>query len=319
MLPLVHLHSLAVLFVVTVFLFGLNPENWRSWIAFGAGVCLIALPELAWSLAGSATRASEFTGWHFGWDRGETNPVWFWLKNTGLLFPLIALGIYLFLRRKGEAEASRESTSIKLWLFYTPFLFFFIVANVTKLAPWEWDNIKVLIYWFVGSLPFVALALVWAWNRGGWLKAMAAICFGVLILSGALDVWRTLTGQVKTQVFDADAVRIAEMIRGRTPADALFLNAPTYNTAVALTGRRSLMRYPGHLMSHGIEYRDREADVKKMYEGGPTADALLARYNIDYVIISREETGPLNVNQMYFSKFPLIAENGNARVYKIAR
>jgi hypothetical protein len=70
-------------------------------------------------------------------------------------------------------------------------------------------------------------------------------------------------------------------------------------------------------MSHGIDYRDRESDAKKIYEGGPTADTALARYNIDYVIISREETGALNVNQAYFSKFPVIAEAGNARVYKV--
>jgi hypothetical protein len=310
MLPLVHLHSLAVLFIVTIFVFGLNPENWRTWIAFGAGVAIIAIPELIWSITGSATRASEFFEWWFGWDKGEDNVVWFWFKNTGLTIPLILLGIYLYLTSKNRDEK-------KLWLFYTPFVFCFLLSNAAKLAPWQWDNIKVLIYWYIGSLPFIALALVWMWQSGKYLKAAAIVSFAVLIFSGALDVYRTATGQVKTKVFDQDAVRIAEQIRSKTPPKTLFLNAATYNTAVALSGRQSLMRYPGHLSSHGIDYQQREHDVEQIYQGGPAADELLARYNIDYVLISQEETDSLTVNQEYFMKFPLVAQAGNARVYKI--
>lgn len=316
MLPLVHLHSLAVLFVVTVFLFGLNPENWTIWTAFGIGVCVIAIPELAWSITGSASRTSEFFDWNFGWDKGETNIFWFWLKNTGLAIPLICLGLYLYLKKLQGSDSAAASRK-KLWLFYTPFLFLFIVANVAKLAPWQWDNIKVLIYWFVGSLPFIALALSWLWRKGSIYAGTAAICFVVLIFSGSLDVWRAASGQKKTRVFDADAVRVAEIIKRQTPPNALFLNAPTYNTAIALTGRQSLMRYPGHLSSHGIEYRDREADVKQIYLGGEAADSLIAKYEIDYVITSTEETSSLSVNKKYFSKFPVIAESGNARVYKV--
>src|SRR4030095_13711023 len=139
-----------------------------------------------------------------------------------------------------------------LW-FYTPFAFLFIISNVAKLAPWEWDNIKVLIYWFVVSIPFVAYLISWLWQKQtSWMKAAAAICFVVLIASGILDVWRTVSAQINNKVFDKDAVEVAHQIKLRSDRRALFLNAPTYNTAIALTGRRSLMRYPGHLASHGI-------------------------------------------------------------------
>jgi hypothetical protein len=312
MLPLVHLHSLAVLFLVTVFLFALDAEKWRTWLTFGAGVAIVAVPELLWSVTGTATRTSEFFGWFFGWDKGETNFVWFWFENTGLVIPLIAIGIYLFL--KGRANDQRAN---KLWLFYLPFLFLFIISNVAKLAPWQWDNIKVLIYWFVGSLPFIAYAISWLWQKRSYLAAIGAVCFLTLIISGALDVWRTASEQIKTRVFDPDAVRIAEQIKSKTPANALFLNAATYNTAIALTGRESLMRYPGHLSSHGIDFASREADVKKMYAGGAAADQLLAKYNVDYVLVSQEETSSMSVNNDYFNRFPIVAEAGNAKVYKV--
>ena len=45
-LPLIHLHSLVVLFVVCAFLLILKSEKWREWIAFGIGVGIISIPEL---------------------------------------------------------------------------------------------------------------------------------------------------------------------------------------------------------------------------------------------------------------------------------
>ena len=97
----------------------------------------------------------------------------------------------------------------------------------------------------------------------------------------------------------------------------MFLNAPTYNTATALSGRRSLMRYPGHLSSHGIDYAGREADVRAMYRGGGTAEELFRMYGIQYVLISPEERNSVAPNEEYFKKYPVVAENGQYRVYKI--
>ena len=334
-LPLIHLHSLAVLFIVTVFLFILKPEKWREWIIFGVGVAIIAVPELIWSITDSATRTSEFFGWHFGWDKGQTNFIWFWIKNTGIFVPILALGIYLSQRYKVEAEEIVEKKRKKEQekqiadvqaqithrksqiLFYLPFIFLFIVSNTAKLAPWEWDNIKVLIYWFVGSLPFVALALAWIFERGNVWRFVASATLLILISSGALDVWRIASGQVKIPVFSFDAIEIADDIRLRTPPNALFLNAPTYNSAVVLSGRRSLMRYVGHLSSHGIDYVERESDLKRIYEGNATADIFLRKYGIEYILISPEERNSLTVNETYFEKFPLVAEVGEYKVYKV--
>ena len=325
-LPLIHLHSLAVLFVVTGFLFVMRPAKWKDWIAFGVGVAVIAVPEVLWSMSGSATETSKFFGWHFGWDKGESNFLWFWLKNTGIVIPVIVAAIYLFwqtgTRDKGQGEVAKPDSSLvphpaSPLLFYIPFAFLFLVSNVAKLAPWEWDNIKVLIYWYVGSLPLIAYAIAWAWQKNKAAKIVAGVCFAALIFAGSLDVWRTATGQIKTRVFDADAVQIANMIKRNTAPNALFLNAPTYNSAVVLSGRQSLMRYNGHLSSHGIDYAPREADVRHIYEGGGVADILLRKYNIQYVLVSPEERNTLKANEDFFKKYKVIAESGQYRVYKV--
>jgi hypothetical protein len=350
-LPLVHAHSLVVLFIVCSFLFVLSPEKWREWIAFGIGVAVVAVPELLYAMSGSATKTSEFIAWHFGWDKGETNFFWFWIKNTGAFVPLLLAGILLVWRQgtrvegketserevqekkeKRKAKDTKNSSFIlhpsSLLQFYLPFLFCFVVSNSMKLAPWEWDNIKVLIYWFVGSIPFVAYALAWMWERdwvweqGKIFKIIAAGCLLVLISAGAIDVWRVVSKQINYQVFETDAVKVAEQIKQKAAPNALFLNAPTYNTAVVLSGRRSLMRYIGHLSSHGIDYESREKDLQRIYQGEATAGILMKKYDIEYVIISPEEREyfdklSMTLNDEYFQKFPIVAESGDYRVYKI--
>lgn len=332
MLPLIHLHSLAVLFVVAAFLFFFRFEKRSEWILFASGVIAIAVPELLWSMAGSSTRTSEFFGWHFGWNKNpDESFFWFWLKNTGLFIPITLLGIYLVYSNEKTAVTESESVKLndnsevenpkssakKLLLFFVPFIFLFIISNSAKLAPWEWDNIKVLIYCFIGALPFTAFALATAWRKNAVLKITAAVCFAALIFAGALDVWRVVSKQINYNVFSADAVKIAEQIKNKTEPDALFLNAPTYNTAVVLTGRRSLMRYLGHLSSHGIDYTERESDTKRIYAGEATADIFLRKHNIQYVLVSPEERSALTVNESFFAKYPVIAESGQYRVYKI--
>jgi hypothetical protein len=333
-LALIHLHSLFVLFVVAAFLLAMQPSKWQEWFTFAGGVITIAIPELSWSITGSATHTSEFFGFYFGWESAQSNIVFAWAKNIGIFIPLLLVGLYLYKTRNEPtedaskahgkkkkhvhlgAQASPEHKTILL-LFYIPFAFLFVLTNVVKLAPWEWDNIKVLIYWFVGSLPFVTYVIVLVWRQKTFGKIAAAAMIFALTASGGLDVWRTVSRQHFYRVFDPDAIRIAERLRLATPPDSRFLNAPTYNSAVVLSGRLSLMRYPGHLGSHGIDYGEREKDVKEMYRGGKTATELFAKYGIDYVLVSPEERNTLTPNESYLSRYPVVAEFGQYKVYDV--
>ena len=342
-LPLIHVHSLAVLFVVSAFAFFFRLDKWREWLVFGAGVAIIAVPELIWTMTGSATRLTEFVGWNFGWDKRDLGFVWFWLKNTGVFFPLLFAALFVAFKaaerneeRAAETEddgANEKSKNTKTttqnfynlpftaaqMYFYLPFLFCFVVANLYKFAPWSWDNIKILIYWFVVSMVFVAALLAKMWSEGAWLKIAAAACFAVLITSGALDVWRTASDQINYQLFSQNAVAVAEQIKNRTAPRALFLNAPTYNSAIVLSGRRSLMRYTGHLASYGIDFGERENDVRQIYAGAENAETLLRKYGIEYVIVSPEERTNLPVNEEFFSRFPVVAEAGDRGEYRVYR
>ncbi len=104
----------------------------------------------------SAVDASTFFAFELGWDHGQENPVVFWFKNTGLFIPLIFAAI-LF-------KFDGYLVSKRLLLFYLPFTLCFIIPNFVKMAPWIWDNIKVLYYWWLASAPVVALLLAKLWR-----------------------------------------------------------------------------------------------------------------------------------------------------------
>ena len=77
------------------------------------------------------------------------------------------------------------------------------------------------------------------------------------------------------------------------------------------------MRYIGHLSSHGIDYGPREEEIKRIYEGGGVADIFLKKAEIDYILVSPEEQSSLKPNEEFLKRFPVVAEAGQYRVYKI--
>ncbi len=313
LVPLVHAHTFVVLMtmgacIALIQLVSL-PKRWREWFAFFFVASVIALPQMWWSTHGSAVDSKEFFDWQFGWDRGKENALWFWFKNTGLFIPLLVAAI---LWRGKDYLVSK-----RLLLFYLPFLLCFIVPNVIKMAPWVWDNIKVLYYWWLASAPLVALLLARLWREGSWRRALAAVLFVAVTLAGALDVAAIAFRRNKYQVFDRNGIEFAELIKQRTEPRSTIIHAPVHNDPVFLTGRRSLMGYPGHIWTHGLKFSERESEIKRIYAGAPDAARLLQKYQVQYAVVSPLERNLMNVNEGFFSRFQKVGEIGEYRLYKI--
>lgn len=311
-LVLVHAHSFGVCMLAAVCLAVIFRARWREWLLFFAAAAVIALPEMLWSAAGSATSFRSFIGWQFGWDKGEENFFWFWFKNTGFFIPLIVAAI---LWRRGQTFIVPRRTL----LFCLPFTIFFILPNVVRLAPWVWDNNKVIFYWYVASAPLVALVLVELWRTNNAARVASVLLFISLTLAGALDVWRIVSHTTELGEFDRDGIRFAELLKRKTPARALVLNAPTFNHPVLLTGRRSLLGYPGHIWTHGLEFAPREADIRRIYSGAPGADDLLTKYGVEYAVVGPLERNMMPVNQAFFEHYTKVGEVGGYSLYKITR
>jgi hypothetical protein len=317
LLPLVHAHSFVVVIMVGAGVALLTwLKEWQAWAAFFIVAITVAAPQMWWATHGSAVRASDFFGWNFGWDRGGENVFVFWFKNTGLLIPLIFAAL---LWREQRPDGRKQLVPRRLLLFYLPFTLCFIIPNLIKLAPWVWDNIKVIFYWFIVSVPLVALFLA-RLMRGRWvLRAASVVLILVLTLAGALDIWSVISRAAEFRIFDADGVRFAEAVKMQTEPRSTILHAPTFDTPIFLTGRRSLMGYPGHIGSHGISYQEREREIRRIYAGDMDAVSLLAKYAVEYVVVGPHEQREMPVNEAFFARYRLVGETGEYRLYKIER
>jgi len=308
-LPLVHAHSFVVVMAMGGCL-ALLLRRWREWFAFFLTASLIALPQLWWSTSHSAVNARSFFAWEIGWDRHGENPIWFWFQNTGLFIPLIVAAILW----RGKNYLIKKD----VLLFYLPFTLCFIVPNLIKMAPWIWDNIKVLYYWWLASAPLVALLLARLWRQGQVQRVAAVLLFVSLTLAGSLDVAGIALRSVKYTVFDTAGIRFAEIIKERTPPQSLIVHAPVHNDPVFLSGRRSLMGYPGHIWTHGLEFVQREGEIRRIYSGAPDAEQLMNEHEVDYVVVGPlEKLVNMRVNEPFFNRFRKIGEVGEYRLYEV--
>jgi hypothetical protein len=185
------------------------------------------------------------------------------------------------------------------------------------MAPWIWDNIKVLYYWWLASAPIVALLLARLWHQGRTRRMLAVVLFVCVTLAGALDVAGIAMRSIKYQVFDAAGLRFAELVKAQTAPRALIVHAPVHNTPVFLTGRRSLMGYPGHIWTHGLQFVQRESEIKRIYLGTPDAEQLIRNYGIEYFVVGPQERIVTPVNELFFTRFQKVGEVGEYTLYKI--
>lgn len=324
LLPLGHVHTFASMSGVAALqaLGSVRRDGFKAalhrWLPFFALLVLGAAPSLAYMLLGSATHTENFRRFALGWDGGATDVIgWarFWLFNTGPFIPLLVLAA---LRAPKRVVA-----------FYLPFLLCFIGPNVLQLAPWIWDNLKVLIYWYLLSVPLVA-GLLAGWLKTPGLRVWTPLIALCCMAAGAVDAWHVATGSDKQQIFSPQEQRFGEAILAVTPPHAKILTAPAYIHPVYWAGRRMWLGYPGWLSSHGLVYKYREDALLAIYTAATPAEAeaLLNQYEIDYIAITPRERGdipshgdnkkhlPLN-ETLFRQRYPVVAQQGEYVLFKV--
>ena len=309
LLPLIHVHSLVVVGVVTACWALLFPRP--AWLGFFTVMLLLAVPRLLMAVPGDpgAPPDHQYPRWLIGWMSGADMPPWFWIKNTGLFIPLLLVALLSPLALRGRAR-----------LLIAPFSLVFLIANLVKFQPWDWDNSKLLVFWYLASAVAVGALLVRLWRSHPVGAIGAAGMWLSLVLSGGLSLMQFLPPQGPSYVwFTAEQVQLAADVRRLTPPKAVFVTGEQPNNPIAdLAGRSVLMSYPGWLWSYGIDYRRREADLSKIYQGGAPALDLLHRYHADYVVIGPEERTAMQPAVDYFNgQFRLLLHTANYAIYAV--
>jgi hypothetical protein len=309
LLPLFHVHSLVVLGLVAAVLAFAFPRP--AWIGFFGLMLLLAVPRLLMAVPGDRGVPVEhqYPQWLIGWMSGNDFPAWFWLKNTGLFIPLLLLALLSPLALRGRAR-----------IMIAAFSLVFIAANLIKFQPWDWDNSKLLVFWYMASAVAVGAVLVRLASITAAGSLASVLIWVTLVASGVLSLLQFLPPQGPGYVwFTAEEIQLAAQVRATTPAAAVFATGEQPNNPIPdLAGRTVLMSYPGWLWSYGIDYSARESDLSRIYAGGAQALSLLHKYHVDFLVIGPEERRSLSANQAYFdSQFRLVLRTANYAVYAV--
>ena len=309
LLPLFHIHSLVVIGLVAGCWALLFPRP--AWIGFFTVMLVVAVPRLLMAVPGDpgAPPEHQYPRWLIGWMSGTDFPPWFWIKNTGLFWPLLLLALLSPLALNRRAR-----------LLIAPFSVVFVVANLIKFQPWDWDNSKLLVFWYLASAVAVGALLLRIWRATVVGVIGASIVWLTLVAAGALSLLQFLPLQGPAYVwFSAEDVQLAAQVRQATPAKAIFVTGEQPNNPIAdLAGRSVLISYPGWLWSQGVNYSRREDDLRRIYRGGDVALRLLHQYHADYLMVGPNEMATLSPNLDYFnSTFRLALRTANYQVFAV--
>jgi len=312
-LPLIQAHSLLAVFLVSACFFGFmlpssvfRKDFLKNWLSFAVITILVAFP--LFKTISTQGNPLEFIRFEPGWTSNE-NIFWFWFKNLGIFGPLLVISaVWLLIKNR------------HLFNLYVPFAIIFLLSNLFVFQPWDFDNSKLLLYWYFASSIVVAYFLHDQFFSGGFLRRiLGSILVFFLTLSGLIDIFRTFTPVTNYQMFSKKDLMLASEIKTLTPKDVVFVTASNHNHPIpVLTGRSTLLGYPGWLWSHGINYYQREADISQVYSGTEQADNIIKKYKVSYVTVGPNETASFNVNANYFEKFPGINLGYDWQIYNVS-
>ena len=273
LLPLVHAHSFAVLgFCALLFA---TRAGWTAAFAYAKGVIPLAAPALLFMVTHNSLSTGRFFAWQTGFDGGHDQPLRYWVMNAGFFLPLVIAGVVRAIP--------------PLRFVAAPFVCLFVSANLFRLSPWIWDNMKFLAPAHAGLAPFAALALGLAWRRGRVAQAASIALFCVSTVSGALDVSKVMMSAESFPLFDKTGLEFAAKVRNATAPGTTILTAPAHDHPVLLSGRRVFLGYEGHLWSQGLDYAGRKPVAAAVFAGQPQPGTPGSIIRIDSIALTPEE------------------------------
>jgi hypothetical protein len=191
--------------------------------------------------------------WSPTWIPGEAGwNSWVWIWNFGLTLPLcMVLVVILFFDRDLEARCFVWTASA-----------LFVTCCVLVFAPWEWDNMKLMLWSWLVVAPYLWKKMLVPLKLPGRAAVCLALFFsGGISLIGGLDARH---GYAIAQRSELDAWRhaIADI-----PSGARFACVSDYNHPLILLGRKVACGYEGHLWSHGLDYKEAISLLKRALTG----------------------------------------------------
>ena len=256
----------------------------KTWGVLLILVLILAMPQLfIWTF--SQTGNEGFLKGHFNWSNDANQYIWFYLKNLGITFIFFIFGT-LCAKRKDLKIAS-------------PYLLIWYVAELITFQPNTYDNNKLLFAGFIFicglSADCVRKLFTAKWNPIA--KGLTAV---VLVFIGTISALLTMGREAVSdyQLYSASEVTACRFIEQNTDPGSIFMAANNHNNAVvSLTGRNIVCGSGSILNPHGMDYTGREQDIRLFYEDPIGQQALLSKYNVDYIFVCNTERSSYLINE----------------------
>ena len=340
-LPLFHFHTFLFLSLLLGVWFVFHPVKWRGLLAL-IGASLIPATILVYLITGGF-KGGHLIGWKAGWMwddptfldwcrshwpmktpsvtwlnlgsfsltfDSENQPLWlagltFWPLNFGVL--LVFAGVLV-------AKLCRPQRSPWARLVVFPALGLFLVCCFVKFAPWEWDNTKLMVWSYLAILPFLWSEILVDWPRWGQIVAVITLFFsGFVSTLGGIDAAHS--GQVIGYRSELDGV--ADGLRG-IPADERFAGVPTYDHPLLLNGRKMVLGYEGHVVSHGLSWSEPAKKLEALMNGDAHWRDLAAQLGARYLFWgSREEDAYQDSTQPWRKSARLVSSGDWGAIYDL--
>lgn len=305
LLPIVHLHTFIVVFGVSLAFALLQRQSAKDKLPLI--VSFLATSLVSWLLFRRGSPTASFLGWTPGW-LAKSFLDWpkMWLLAWGLFLPF-AIAYLVPRYRQG-----------KFWLLGSG-LVIFLVANFVRFQPWEWDNTKLFIWSYLLLCPAVAAFLVSWFDRKGWQRAVSIVALASMIAGGTLEAVRlTQFSRGSFTAFSKTEVDWAEEAKRLVPPDAVVLaSGAPHDWISALSGRQVAMGYNGWLWSYGVNYFERENDIRSIFKGEAEMDALLAKHKITHVLLDPKIKSLFNTDGKALEKLRVFHESGEMKIFAV--
>lgn len=285
-MPLFSIHTFIFLSLMLLAIFFANKAA-RSSLMLLVGAAFVPATWFVWLLTAEFSASSGFRflpGW-IADGKGWT--VWVW--NFGLTLPLVLiLAIILFRERDREARCY-------VWTA----LLIFVLCCVFALAPWPWDNMKLMMWSWLVIAPYL------------WSKVLArletlpcvAMCF-LLFFSGAVSLLGGLDARHGYTIARLSELADWKHATRHIPFTARFAMVPDFNHPLLLLGRKAACAYEGHLWSHGLDYRQKLDTLNAALHGRISWKEAAPALEVSWVALRPSDLANVSSPDLVFPDFP---------------
>jgi len=312
--PFIHAHLAILLPIIFFFLFISQPSKKSLLFLALLGICwlpqvLFLIQRLGPTFPLEGTKPNFFR-LQLGWLAPKGKFFWFWFVNTGIFLPLAFVSLLSSLRQIARP-------AFVLFIFG---LLIFTLANCFVFQPWDYDNHKLFIFWYLAWIPIVALGLgrLSEVKRQAFAIPLTILLFFTLTFSGILDLAHAFKKDGENNRFlSQEELQFAQWAIQNISSDAVILTAPTMIHPFMATGNPIVLGYWAHSWAHGLPTEHRLKDIQAIYDGTPEALALIKKYNVQYIYYGWWEMDGKYPKEFVERSFPKVYERTHFALFRV--